>query len=229
MPAERPQIPRFVANAYRWADRVILEHDFRNFMSLVTADSYRPLHELLSPDAWQMLRSGWPIRPDFPDLDSVPLWAALMMGTSCFLSPAPGVEPYLMSRCEKDRKPIAFLEALTDFVRHITALPETILCSGVEEAMANIPRGQKEFEATYKAWITFDGDAATCLLQIWQARAPSIHEAIFQKRNQAWAHSLRELVSCSANTLVAVGAGHLFGPGNLFECAGISPELIKAV
>ncbi|MFC5526173.1 TraB/GumN family protein [Rhodanobacter ginsengisoli] len=227
VPADRPHPPRFVATAYKWANLIISEHDDRGFEALMTANVRKPLDELLSPNAWQMLQSRWPT-DKFPTPNDCHPWAAWLFGSSFHLDGRVGVEAYLKTRAAQDGKPIEFLELLSDLVHPLVALGDTALCAGIEWAMANIPQVRQDFRAMYKAWVTCDGSEVSRLLHIFQARGHQTHEVLFQQRNHVWAPLVRELINSSEKTLLTVGAGHLFGPDNLFDCVGVVPEPLRA-
>lgn len=230
LPADRPHLPQFVAAAYKWANRITSEHDqqdFNSLFALMTTDVRISLKEMLSPSTWQILDLRWPKVQNFPLLTACHPWAVWLLGSSFHLESRPGVETYLSERAGQDGKPIEHLEFLTDLVNLLAAIPVTTLCASIEWNMANIPKIREEFRAMYRAWSNCDGGEIARLMEIFRTRSPETHEAMFQKRNKAWAHSFRALMNGSEKTLLAIGAGHLFGPGNIFECAGVTPELVK--
>lgn len=226
VPADAYQLPRFVSKGYAWADRIVSEHDDSELGTLMTADVRKPLSELISPDAWRTLISRWPAG-SMPALDHCHPWAACFFGAMFHFDRRPGVEANYKKRAAQDSKRWGFFELLTDFVSPMAALSEATLCAGIEWAMANIPQGRKDFQAMHVAWAASDSAAMGKLLETFRPRSPAIHDVMFSQRNRAWSPKFHQLASATEKTLLVVGAGHLCGPGNLFECAGIKPELVK--
>lgn len=66
----------------------------------------------------------------------------------------------------------------------------------------------EKFEATFTGRFDFENPGEK-----------AVYNKIFTERNKSWANYLEELAAKHHGAIfVAVGAGHLFGPGNLLEC-----------
>jgi uncharacterized protein YbaP (TraB family) len=73
------------------------------------------------------------------------------------------------------------------------------------------------FRAFYNAWRNAD---RVTLAKLTGAQLPKLgrmQQALYDRRNKAWAPKISEFTKQSAKTLIAVGAGHLCGKNNLLE------------
>lgn len=66
-----------------------------------------------------------------------------------------------------------------------------------------------------RIWSTGDADKLAKLTREGILADPELYEALLAGRNRAWTAQLENLFSANGRPLVAVGAGHMFGPDGL--------------
>ena len=138
--------------------------------------------------------------------------------------PSFGVDRYLRENAAGMGKEIAGLECAEDQFRLFESdLPYDIQLKIIENLIRNV-RASIEKEGTlYDAYLNNEPEEfGRIFRESYHLDNPvqkAVYDKIFTQRNSGWADRLEELASGHSGTVfVAVGAGHLFGPGNLLEC-----------
>ncbi len=157
---------------------------------------------------------------DAAAVDSTESWAltiavsnASIAGSS--LSPAHGVEAGLTAAFRARGRPVEGLELATTQLAAFDDLSpanqDVMLSAAIDEA----PTAVTEADAIVDAWARGDADALARLAAQSMAPTPALIEPLVLARNRAWAAALVPRLNRPGDTMVAVGVGHLVGPGSL--------------
>ncbi|MEM7570457.1 MAG: TraB/GumN family protein, partial [Pseudomonadota bacterium] len=130
-------------------------------------------------------------------------------------------------RFEKDGEGVGALEGPLDGLSAIASLAEEhqiiMLQAAIEQALS----GGEAIGDLYNAWRSGNqSDLAAFILDPSQFH-PAIHDAVLTKRNQAWIDPILAYLDTPEEEFIAVGAGHLIGPGDLITLlkeAGVTAE-----
>lgn len=124
-------------------------------------------------------------------------------------------------------KPVQFLESGEDVAAAFDSAPATEIRDALELLASDLSAPQRSLEAMYIAWLRGDLPALFAVA----GQSPLFHfaglkAAVLERRNREWAPSIRQLMNARQRTLIAVGALHLYGPGNAIEHSGQTAQLI---
>ena len=84
------------------------------------------------------------------------------------------------------------------------------------EVVQGLPTIKDDLKAMITAWKSGDAKALAQLMNA-QEDDPALIEALLTRRNRAWAGWIRDRLKQPGTVFVAVGAGHLAGPGSVQE------------
>ena len=153
-------------------------------------------------------------------LNRMETWAAAITLTGIMLvrmgfDPELGVEKQLTHNYQEAGKPIAGLETAEQQLGFFDSLSEEaqrdFLAGTVED-----PEGARaEFEAMFRAWLTGDVEGIARSFNDEVNLSAELREVLLTRRNAAWAEWLAERMDEPGTVFVAVGAGHLAGPGSV--------------
>ena len=138
--------------------------------------------------------------------------------------PKSAVDRYFRDQALEAGIEILGLESVDEQFRLIEFdLPYDIQLKIIERNVNNIRKAAEKESALYDAYFNNQLEIfETAFTERFDFENPAekaIYNKIFAERNKSWAESLEELAAKHQGTIfVAVGAGHLFGPGNLLEC-----------
>ncbi len=153
-------------------------------------------------------------------LDRFESWAVAITLSATMLrdldvSPDDGVERLLTKQFEAARKPISGLETSEWQLGLFDALPvpaqDSFLAGVIDES--EDPR--KELAAMLKAWSTGDTKAIALTFDDETKLTPELTEVLLHRRNANWTEWLIKRLDKPGVVMVAVGAGHLAGPGSV--------------
>ena len=156
------------------------------------------------------------------DIDRTESWAlSLAVGNALTqrsgLSVDNGVEARLTQAFRTMAKPVDGLESAASQLALFDDLPpatqDLLLEQGVERADASRQRAH----ALVRAWARGDVDALARYAASELAATPGLAGPLLHNRNRAWADALALRLDRPGTTLVAVGVGHLVGPGSVVE------------
>lgn len=229
-----PQGARWLGPPVRQAigrsDRLVLEvtgleteHRTRaTFLRLARAPGLPPVSARLDPAEAALLAPLIARDPEgLGDLDHYRSWgAALLINASAAsglaLSTDAAPERQLSRAFAADGKPVSGLETIEGQLGLFDKLSEAdqrqLLAQSVREAGA----ARTQYGQLYAAWSR--GDLARLEQQFLAplSAAPALRAALLVDRNARWADLLdRQLADMPGIAFVAVGSGHLVGPGNL--------------
>ncbi len=190
----------------------------------------RPLRELLPAERYaQLAAAGRAYGISERHLERAGPLGALFLFTFIATTPEAesriGVEYWLENYARRRNLKLEGLETIDE---RFTALSSTmaghevqqqceILLRYVEDALSDPAREDDAFRRLLALWQT--GDIATLDqdMRRFAEAHPEIHQALIVARNWLWIDRLAALIASGRREFVAVGVGHLVGPGNLIE------------
>jgi len=140
-----------------------------------------------------------------------------------------GVEEFLQSRAIQRGMPQEGLETAEYQLSLFDTLPLPVQKNYLAEIISDLPNIRTEIRAMIEAWKTGNADELAKLMNADQSD-PVMIERLLINRNKAWAHWVDERLDTPGTVFVAVGAGHLAGPGSLQEqlaSEGIASERVQ--
>ncbi len=193
-------------------------------------DERRPLRELLAAERYERLAAAgraYGIAEQHLD-DASPL-AALFLFT--FIASTPdaetqiGVEYWLERYARRRHLALVGLESIAE---RIGALRSTmaglevqrqceILLHYVADALSDPAAERGALRELLALWQTGDIATLDSDLHRFAEAHPEIHQALIIARNHLWLERLAALIVSGRREFVAVGVGHLVGPGNLLD------------
>jgi uncharacterized protein len=168
-------------------------------------------------------------------LDHMESWAAALtlasaMSTDLDLSAERGVERVLTLRFRAEEKSISGLETISQQLGYFDQLPEQDQRLMLNSLLRGADKNQENFEAMLAAWLRGDADGLLDSEQDGVLVSATIREALLDKRNRNWTKQIAAMIDKGQNPFVAVGAGHMAGPGGvpaLLKAAGYTVERIQ--
>jgi uncharacterized protein YbaP (TraB family) len=161
------------------------------------------------------------LRP--PPLDSYEDWYVAvgltnLQSAADGLDPRVGVEAVLAERARLGAKPITALETPQEQLLYFDALPQADQQQLLLAAIDELTDGGQRIDAMLAAWLSGDAPALAALINSGFERSPILRQWLIADRNARWASWIAGQMATTKGTLfVAVGAGHLAGPGSLIE------------
>lgn len=168
-------------------------------------------------------------------LDGMKTWAAALMLVGVTLrdlgvGPDDGVEHQLEAEFTANARPIEGLETAQQQLGYFDTLPEP----GQRDFLLTLlddPRSAKaDFEKMLAAWSKGDEAGIAASFDDEIELSPQLREVLLAKRNAAWTQWLQQRLDRPGTLLVAVGAGHLAGPGSvvaLLKARGLEVDRVQ--
>ena len=147
-----------------------------------------------------------------------PWYAAILLTTLPLLrggyDPANGVDATLSAKAEAAKRGHEALETAEYQLGLFAALPMAVQQRYLAEVVKNLPRIKGELGGIIAAW---EAGNASRLARLMNADEddPQLRETLLINRNRAWARWIRARLAQPGNLFIAVGAGHLAGPGSV--------------
>lgn len=229
LPASNSGLPSWAVEAFRWAEALVLESDPPAILPYLRSSSPPSLKADLRPSTWEALRSLWPTAGPLPPIEDARPWAALLFSLGFTQQTALGIETQFIQWAREQSKPVQFLETGEAVAAALDSAPAIDICEALELLAADLSAPQRSLEAIYAAW--FRGDLSALVEAARQTPMFSfagLRAAVLDRRNREWAPALRQLMSAPHRTLIAVGALHLHGPGNVIEQCGKNVQLVPS-
>ncbi|MGY2735335.1 TraB/GumN family protein [Sphingomonas sp. UYP23] len=229
-----------VAGAIAAADTLILEVPPADdgaaraqFLALAEHPGLPPLLERVAPSDRGVLSRGMAVAGQSPEtLDGLKTWAAALTisagaGHIADAAAANGVEAVLTQAFAG--KAIGALESRDGQLRMFDRLPtesqRTLLIAAARDALS----AAKGDAALLTAWKA--GDAAGLAADVAPLRRdPAMGAALVIDRNARWASAIGRRLARPGRVFVAVGAGHLVGPGSvvtMLQAQGLKVERVE--
>lgn len=229
LPAHNSGLPSWAIRAFEWAEVLVFESDPPTILPLLPAATPANLQYELTPTAWEALRGLWPTSGPLPRIETVRPWAALLLSSAFAQRTEQGIESQFMQWASQQSKPVHFLETAEDVAAALDSAPAREIHQALELLASDLSAPQRSLEAMYEAWLHGDLPALYAIA----SQSPMFHfsglrSAVLERRNRAWVSALNRIMGSPQRTLIAVGALHLYGAGNVIEYSGRNVQLIQS-
>jgi uncharacterized protein len=227
-PEDQP-LPEAVHDAYRRADRVVMElHPGELAPEAVQAALASVGLQSAGNSALEVLGPEWPRAAARTAeaglmLEAVamfePWFAALALYNGVLAAsgfdPALGVDQQVAAWVARDDKPVAGLETLDEQLRLFKTLPPELQRDMLLKTIEELPTMGADSVALVGHWR--DGDVAGLAerLEADFREHPELRMQVVGRRNHAWMSEIAALFEGGGTSLVVVGALHLVGPEGL--------------
>jgi uncharacterized protein YbaP (TraB family) len=246
LPADVRWFDGAVAQAFTHSDVLvteILEPTPESMRPILAAKAMLPagqsLRELLAPDQRQRLEAALTAN-HFPaaGLDRFQPWyAAVALATAPMLrlgyDPANGVDNQLGRRAQALALPHEALETAEFQLGLFAALPQPVQKAYLMQVLKQLPEVQTELTGMIHAW---QGGEAAELAKLMNSDEddPQMMQILLIDRNRTWAKWIQARLAKPAKphetVFIAVGAGHLAGPGSVMDqlrALGIASQRVQ--
>jgi uncharacterized protein YbaP (TraB family) len=154
--------------------------------------------------------------------DRMETWAAafMLLGNQyrdLGLKAGEGVEAVLRSAFTTQGKPIGELETNAEQLGFFDALPEHAQRQLLEGAIEAPGDTSKEFARMLASWTKGDVAAIARSFNRDLSGSPELMNALIKRRNANWSKWIEERMAKPGQVMIAVGAGHLAGPGSVVD------------
>lgn len=130
------------------------------------------------------------------------------------LDPSAGVDVTLVARARAAGRRLVPLETPEGQLRLFDGLPEADQRLLLASAVSDAAEAGSQMQALVKAWAA--GDVERILKEFDDASlSPTMYEALFKRRNAAWADWVQASLKQKGRHFMAVGAAHMAGPDSL--------------
>jgi uncharacterized protein len=218
-----------VADAFARSDSLVTEiagHDDAKMQGLVYSMAMLPegasLRGQLSEQertAYEKALGAFRMPPALLD-PFKPWYAAVALSTMPLArqgySPEHGVEAVLSRHASRRGMPHLGLETVEYQLGLFDDLPNDVQKRYLGEVIGQLPNVRGQIGAMVEAWRIGDADELARLMNATESD-PFMIETLLTGRNRTWAQWLDERLEQPGTVFVAVGAGHLAGPGSLQE------------
>ena len=168
-------------------------------------------------------------------LDNMKTWLAAITLSDAVVdqlgfSADAGVDTTLLSRAREQAKPIVPLETMAQQLGFFDALSEADQQALLIAVLDDLDSTKADLDRLVAAWQA--GDLAAIALDTDKElkATPKLAKLLLADRNARWAEWLAGVAKRPGKVFVAVGAGHLAGPGSvveLLEQRGLTVERIR--
>ena len=138
--------------------------------------------------------------------------------------PNMGIDAHLAQLAKKDGKRIVELESMQGQMQLFEVMSEALQTAMLRATVEDIAKGEVaiEMDDLQKAWMAGDAEAIQEnvlreTLGMPEDLGKDLYERIYDQRNRQMADKITLMLGGSESCFVAVGAGHLTGPGGLAE------------
>ena len=154
--------------------------------------------------------------------DRMETWAAafMLLGNqykAMGLKGGEGVEAVLRSNFLEQKKPIGELETNAQQLGFFDTLPEHAQRQLLEGSIESPQDTSKEFKRMLASWVTGDVAAIARSFNHDLSASPELQDALIKRRNANWKGWVEQRMAKPGSVLIAVGAGHLAGPGSVVD------------
>lgn len=165
-------------------------------------------------------------------LDGMKTWlAAIAIGDGAVerlgFTQTDGVEATLTARVHAAHKPVIGLETPAAQLGIFAALPETDARALLDSTVDDLATVREDTNALVAYWQAGETDALAADFDKDFRTTPVLAARLLTDRNKAWADWIAARLTTPGTLFLAVGAGHLGGPGSvvaLLEAKGLTVE-----
>jgi len=224
-------LPQLVEDAYRQADRLVVEADITDQAKVVESFAlltYAPpdsLDKHVSPEVWKQLEAT-PLAQDAAILKTLrPAALASILAVGALAAhgydPQAGVDLHFLMRAHASAKQVVELESAEFQAGILGSLTDEEGNAMLSETLEGARSGElvREADKVAAAWKAGDDESLGRLLREANKDAASkkIYTKLIDERNPAMAEKIAALASGSGHAFVVIGAGHLAGDRNVLE------------
>ncbi|MFN7173197.1 MAG: TraB/GumN family protein [Thermaurantiacus tibetensis] len=160
----------------------------------------------------------------------VALTLANLQSAANGLDPAIGVEAVLIERARLRKIPVEGLETVEQQLTYFDALSEADQRLFLVATLDGLADSRAETEAMVADWLAGRKDRLAERINRDFEGSPMLKQMLLGDRNARWAAWIAERMQKPGRVFLAVGAGHLAGPGNLVDLLerryGLAPERV---
>ena len=190
--------------------RLGIDPQGRGILSRLNDQEDAQLRALLGP-ATDMLDQA-KFEPWFINL-SLTNVAAQQLG----LNPAAGPEAALQAAARQRNLPIHSLETIEFQFGIFDGMSDESQLRGLRELLANPNRIRETLQPMLAAWSSGNVDQLASILTEGTRDDRATYDALFTNRNATWARWIQQRLARPGTVFIAVGGGHLGGPGSVQE------------
>ena len=233
-----------VAQALDRSDRLVMETTVPDgpgaalpaVMKLARLPAARPEEERL-PESWRPAwqRAKEKLNPgilEWYDTWYIALTLSNLQDEANGMDPRIGVEAVLSERARMRGKPIEALETIEQQLIYFDALTEADQQQLLMSTLAGLDTSKQFTQELVADWLGGRTDALAAKVNEDFSQTPMLRRMLVEDRNQRWAAWIdNQLKTKAGNMFVAVGAGHLAGPGSVItelEKRGYKVERVAA-
>ncbi|MFT3965658.1 MAG: TraB/GumN family protein [Sphingobium sp.] len=135
-------------------------------------------------------------------------------------SPDAGAEDVLKSAAEKARKAVIPLETVEGQLGFFAALPEKTQILFLGSTIDEMAELETQISRMVSEWSAGRPEALAEDMNDSLKEMPEVADALLYRRNRNWADWIKRRMDRPGTVFVAVGAGHLAGPGSVLDELG---------
>lgn len=195
----------------------------------------RSLRDTLPPDqraAYEAALAGIGMPPQAFDANDT--WFAALMLTLIPLKTAgyateSGIDAQVATKARERHMANHALETVEYQIGLFDTLPEPTQRTYLAEVIKALPDVKADVDSMVAAWKAGDAEHLAAMLNEDESD-PEIRKVLITDRNAAWAQWLKGRLDQPGTVFVAVGAGHLAGPGSVQDqlaAAGIATKRVQ--
>lgn len=141
-----------------------------------------------------------------------------------------GAEQWLRGHFEADGRAIGPLESPSAGLEALASMDMPTQIEMLRGALAQVEQGGDAISGLFAAWKSGDLAGLEALLMAPEQFHEDVHAAVLVQRNANWVRPVLDYLKTPEEELIAVGAAHMIGPGNLLDLladAGVRVERLK--
>lgn len=144
--------------------------------------------------------------------------------------PEKGAEQWLRARFEGEGRAVGPLESPSAGLEALSAMGADAQIEMLRAALVQVEDGGDAIGALFAAWQEGDMQALKEIMMAPDQFDAAVHEVVLTQRNANWVRPVLDYLKTPEEELIAVGAAHMVGPGNLIEmleAAGVRVERLN--
>ncbi|MCI4662085.1 MAG: TraB/GumN family protein [Neomegalonema sp.] len=141
-------------------------------------------------------------------------------------SPDAGVEQVLGAEAKARGASMQYLETIEQQLGYLSGMSPKAEVAFLDLALQDMVEDPKSLDRLMVHWLNADLDGMAREIFDHEAQAPEVYDALFTRRNRAWAAQIKQMLAGSGKIFIGVGAGHLVGTQGvpaLLRAQGIEP------
>lgn len=128
-----------------------------------------------------------------------------------------GVEPALVQQFRTSKRPVEGLETMVQQYGFFDSIPESEQRTMLANALSPSGSSEGQMDSAVNAWASGQPEKIASVMNSEADAMPTLKRLLLTDRNGRWADWIRQALNRPGTLFVAVGAGHLAGPGSVQE------------